>query len=98
MAIRALHQRGICHRDLKPDNILIEDPFTLKLIDFGVSKRFVTKGKVTNKSDMWTRTGSLFYQAPEIFMGGGYNEKGKLCNLCSGYMVSWNNIILTTCW
>ena len=27
---------------------------------------------------MWTRTGTLFYQAPEIFKGGGYNEKGTL--------------------
>lgn len=23
---------------------------------------------------MWTRTGTLFYQAPEVFMGGGYDE------------------------
>ncbi|CAD8164277.1 unnamed protein product [Paramecium octaurelia] len=71
----SLHQRGVCHRDLKPDNILIGDQLTIKLIDFGVSKRFLVKGKITKKIDMWTRTGSLFYQAPEIFMGGGYDEK-----------------------
>ncbi|CAD8056439.1 unnamed protein product [Paramecium primaurelia] len=74
-SIKQLHSRGVCHRDLKPDNILIGDKLTLKLIDFGVSKRFLLKGKVTKLIDMWTRTGSLFYQAPEIFLGGGYNEK-----------------------
>jgi serine/threonine protein kinase len=68
------------------------------LIDFGVSKRFLSKGKVTNKIDMWTRTGSLFYQAPEIFMGGGYNEKGYLCSLFSGYMVSRDYFISTPSW
>jgi calcium-dependent protein kinase len=25
---------------------------------------------------MWTRTGTILYSAPEIFQGGGYNEKG----------------------
>ena len=25
---------------------------------------------------MWTRTGTIFYTAPEIYMGGGYDEKG----------------------
>jgi calcium-dependent protein kinase len=47
------------------------------LIDFGVSKRFYFK-KTRASVHMWTRTGNIFYQAPEIFQGGGYNEKGKL--------------------
>ena len=38
-----LHERGVAHRDIKPDNILIDptsDGFTVKLIDFGVSSKF----------------------------------------------------------
>ncbi|CAD8086830.1 unnamed protein product [Paramecium sonneborni] len=78
-AIDKIHSKCVCHRDLKPDNILVqltEDDAKIKIIDFGVSKKFVTKTRnSTLNIEMWTRTGSLFYQAPEIFAGGGYNQK-----------------------
>ncbi|CAK88397.1 unnamed protein product (macronuclear) [Paramecium tetraurelia] len=72
--IAQIHSKGICHRDLKPENILIQlnPEIQIKLIDFGVSKRF--KFKDTFK-DMWTATGTIVYQAPEVFLGGGYDEK-----------------------
>jgi serine/threonine protein kinase len=40
-AIEHMHAMGISHRDLKPDNILVgPNDDDLKIIDFGVSKRF----------------------------------------------------------
>lgn len=42
-AVKHLHERGICHRDLKPENFLFSDnreDAEIKLIDFGLSKRF----------------------------------------------------------
>jgi len=40
-AIRTLHKMKICHRDIWPKNILCSaDGTKLKLIDFGVSRRF----------------------------------------------------------
>ena len=40
-AVEFLHQEGICHRDLKPDNILYNSKTGLiKLMDFNISKRF----------------------------------------------------------
>ncbi|CAD8156995.1 unnamed protein product [Paramecium octaurelia] len=72
--IAQIHARGISHRDLKPENILIqtEPNIQIKLIDFGVSKRFKYRDNFT---EMWTATGTILYQAPEVFLGGGYDEK-----------------------
>lgn len=42
-AIHYCHLNGVCHRDLKPENFIMiskDDPFTLKLIDFGLSWTF----------------------------------------------------------
>ncbi|KAI0030720.1 hypothetical protein K488DRAFT_53668 [Vararia minispora EC-137] len=38
LGLESLHQRGITHRDLKPDNLLINQQGHLKLTDFGLSK------------------------------------------------------------
>ena len=42
-AVKHLHELRICHRDLKPENFLLADlsqDSEIKLIDFGLSKRF----------------------------------------------------------
>ncbi|KAM3137169.1 hypothetical protein pb186bvf_010715 [Paramecium bursaria] len=80
LTLQLMHERGISHRDLKPDNILIKllpkGCISIKIIDFGVSKKFLVNQKnLSTNRDMWTRTGSILFSAPEIFQGGGYNEK-----------------------
>ena len=37
-ALEHLHGRGLCHLDVKPQNILFSDPMTVKLIDFGIAQ------------------------------------------------------------
>ena len=71
-AVNYLHFHGVCHRDLKPENILLSsmDEYSqLKLIDFGLSK--VLK---TIDSNIKGEVGTLYYMAPEVFLGK-YNEK-----------------------
>ena len=64
IALDYLNSIFICHRDLKPDNIIINERGYLKLIDFGNS---VKLNGFTN-----TMTGTPHYMAPEILLRGGY--------------------------
>lgn len=66
-----MHKKGICHRDLNPNNIMITENLQIKIIDFSVSKWFTINEQANN---MWTPTGTPAYKAPELYQGGAYQE------------------------
>ncbi len=64
-----LHANKVVHRDLKPQNILLDADNRLKIIDFGFSRYF-------NPSDMMkTICGSPLYMSPELFINHAYDYK-----------------------
>ena len=70
--VDALHKKGICHRDLKTENIvLVGDNYDIKLIDFGFAAKYVDK---ENKPKLLKKSvGTKYYAAPEILENKRYN-------------------------
>ncbi|MBA2442183.1 MAG: Stk1 family PASTA domain-containing Ser/Thr kinase [Rubrobacter sp.] len=76
-ALRAAHDRGVIHRDIKPHNILITESGDLKVTDFGIAR--------AASSTTMTRTGSILgtahYISPEQAMGKPAGPQSDLYSL-----------------
>lgn len=76
--IAQLHKRGIIHRDIKSDNVLIDRAgSSIKLTDFGYSWQLTQEKRMRE-----SRVGTLYWMAPEIIKGTNlYDERWDIWSL-----------------
>ena len=68
LSLEYLHTYGVIYRDIKPENILIDEDGYLRLVDFGMAKVLQKDEKATSFC------GTPEYLAPEIITGEGHNR------------------------
>ena len=69
-ALSYLHKHGVLYRDLKPENVLLDQDGHIRITDFGLSKL-----NVGREDQTYSFCGTPEYLAPEIILGQGHSHQ-----------------------
>ncbi len=75
-ALAAAHERGIIHRDIKPQNVMVSNG-TVKVMDFGLV-RMMDASTLTEKYEI---VGTLSYMSPQQAIGAQIDERSDIFSL-----------------
>ncbi|KTW27364.1 hypothetical protein T552_02343 [Pneumocystis carinii B80] len=83
LGVEYLHANGICHCDIKPENLLLSKDGTLKITDFSISKMF------TRDDSFRKIKGTPAFMAPELCFSDGNIVSGKAADIWSMGITLW---------
>jgi len=77
-SLAAAHEQGVIHRDIKPQNLLLDATGVLKVMDFGVAR---LQGHQTHLTEVGTLVGTPSYMAPEQLLSENFDERADLFSM-----------------
>ena len=76
-ALQHAHERGVIHRDIKPQNIMILNDGTIKVMDFGIAR--INKFETVTMTDK--AIGTVYYISPEQARGEHTDERSDIYSI-----------------